>query len=175
MRVMNQYLLQAWSFRGPARNRYMLLNTGTEEIGHIEMLACAVAMNLEGAPADLRESIAEKDGAVGATMAGEMPRHILSSDLNAMPLDSNASLQRCEGGGRLLATRLYEITDDPGMKDMLSFLIAPARRMLGRGGRRFLWPRLRVPRGSCRATSRVSAGRRGARPAPAGRTAIPRS
>lgn len=29
-----------------------------------------------------------------------------------------------ESTGRLLATRLYHFTDDPGMKDMLSFLIA---------------------------------------------------
>ena len=29
-----------------------------------------------------------------------------------------------ESTGRLLATRLYEITDDPDMKDMLSSLIA---------------------------------------------------
>src|SRR3712207_4745994 len=29
-----------------------------------------------------------------------------------------------ETTGRVLATRLYEATDDPGMKDMLSFLIA---------------------------------------------------
>ena len=29
-----------------------------------------------------------------------------------------------EATGRILATRLYEMTDDPGMKDMLSFLIA---------------------------------------------------
>lgn len=31
---------------------------GTEEIGHIEMLATAVALNLEGAPASLQEEIA---------------------------------------------------------------------------------------------------------------------
>ncbi|ELY97244.1 catalase [Natrialba chahannaoensis JCM 10990] len=29
-----------------------------------------------------------------------------------------------EGTGRTLATRLWEYTDDPGMKDMLSYLIA---------------------------------------------------
>lgn len=29
-----------------------------------------------------------------------------------------------ESTGRVLATRLWEMTDDPGMKDMLSFLIA---------------------------------------------------
>ena len=28
-----------------------------------------------------------------------------------------------ESSGRLLATRLYEFTDDPGMKDMLEYLI----------------------------------------------------
>ena len=32
----------------------MLLNPGTEEIGHIEMLATAVALSLEGAPAEAR-------------------------------------------------------------------------------------------------------------------------
>jgi Mn-containing catalase len=36
MRVMNQYLFQAWGTRGPKRYRDMLLHTGTEEIGHIE-------------------------------------------------------------------------------------------------------------------------------------------
>ena len=34
----------------------MLLHTATEEIGHIEMLATAVAMNLEKAPATLQET-----------------------------------------------------------------------------------------------------------------------
>ncbi len=29
-----------------------------------------------------------------------------------------------EGSGRVLASRLYNMTDDKGMKDMLSFLIA---------------------------------------------------
>ena len=47
IRVMLQYLFQAWGSRGPAKYRDMLLNTGTEEIGHIEMLATAVALNLD--------------------------------------------------------------------------------------------------------------------------------
>ena len=143
MRVMNQYLFQAWNFRGPARYRDMLLNTGTEEIGHIEMLATAVALNLENAPAQIQEDVAANDGFMAAVMGGEMPRHILSSGLGSMPVDSNgvpfsgayvvatgnlaADMHAniaAEGGGRVLATRLYEMTDDPGMKDMLSFLIA---------------------------------------------------
>jgi Mn-containing catalase len=121
----------------------MLLNTGTEEIGHIEMLATAVALNLEGAPAKLQEEIAGKNGMVEAVLGGQDPRHVLSAGLAAMPADANGNPfngswvvatgnvgsdmhanVHAEASGRLLATRLYEMTDDPGMKDMLSFLIA---------------------------------------------------
>lgn len=142
MRVMNQYLFQAWGSRGPAKYRDMLLNTGTEEIGHIEMLATAVALNLEGAPIAAQEEAAQEQ-ATAAAMGGVMPRQILSSGLAALPTDSSGvpftgayvvatgnlgadmySNVTAEAGGRVLATRLYEMTDDPGMKDMLSFLIA---------------------------------------------------
>jgi Mn-containing catalase len=80
---------------------------------------------------------------VGAKMAGMDIRHIVSSGLGAMASDANgvpfngswivgtgniaADMQaniHAEASGRVLATRLYELTDDPGMKDMLSFLIA---------------------------------------------------
>jgi Mn-containing catalase len=143
IRVCLQYLFQGWGFRGPDRYKDMLLNTGTEEIGHIEMLATAVALNLEGAPAKLQEEIAGKNGTVEAILGGEDPRHVLSSGLGAMPADANGNPfngswvvatgnvgsdmhanVHAEASGRLLATRLYEMTDDPGMKDMLSFLIA---------------------------------------------------
>lgn len=46
IRVMLQYLFQAFGARGPAKYRDMLIETGTEEIGHVQMLATAVAMNL---------------------------------------------------------------------------------------------------------------------------------
>ena len=61
MRTMMQYLFQAWGARGPKKYRDMILATGTEEIGHIEMLATAVALNLEGAPTELQEAAA-RDG-----------------------------------------------------------------------------------------------------------------
>jgi Mn-containing catalase len=121
----------------------MLLNTGTEEIGHIEMLATAVALNLETAPSRIQEEVAAGDGVVTAILGGEDPRHVLSAGLAAMPADSNGNPfngswvvatgnvgsdmlanVHAEASGRLLATRLWEMTDDPGMKDMLSFLIA---------------------------------------------------
>jgi Mn-containing catalase len=143
IRVCLQYLFQGWGNRGPDRYKDMLLNTGTEEIGHIEMLATAVALNLEGAPAKLQEEIAGKNGTVEAILGGQDPRHVLSAGLAAMPADSNGNPfngswvvatgnigsdmvanVHAEASGRLLATRLWEMTDDPGMKDMLSFLIA---------------------------------------------------
>ncbi len=142
IRVCLQYLFQAWNSRGPVKYRDMLLNTGTEEIAHIEMLATAVALNLEGASADVQEAMAKGDGMVGAIMGGTDPRHILSAGLGAMAADANgvpfngswvvssgniaADMQAnvyAESTGRVLATRLYEMTDDRGMKDMLAFLI----------------------------------------------------
>ena len=69
IRVMMQYLFQAWGQRGPKKYRDMLLATGTEEIGHIEMLATAVALNLEGAPISLQEDRA-RDSMVRAVMGG---------------------------------------------------------------------------------------------------------
>lgn len=143
IRVMLQYLFQAWGSRGPTKYRDMLYNTGTEEIGHIEMLATAVALNLEGAPMKLKEEIAAKNPAVEAVLGGQSPRHLLSTGLAALAADSegvpfNGSWVIASGNlvadmhanvaaeatGRLLVTRLWEMTDDPGMKDTLGFLIA---------------------------------------------------
>lgn len=39
IRVAMQYMFQAWGSRGPKKYRDLLLETATEEIGHIEMLS----------------------------------------------------------------------------------------------------------------------------------------
>ena len=143
IRVALQYFFQAWGARGPAKYRDMLLSTATEEIAHIEMLSTAVALNLEGSSPALQEEAARKDPAIGAILGGINAKSFLSAGLSAMPVDSDGVPFDCshiyasgnlaadmyanataESTGRLLATRLYQITDDPGMKDMLSFLIA---------------------------------------------------
>jgi Mn-containing catalase len=70
-------------------------------------------------------------------------RHVLSTGLAATPENANGvpfnashvyasgnlaadmyANVTAETSGRVLATRLYNMTDDPGMKDMLAFLIA---------------------------------------------------
>ncbi|SJZ93914.1 manganese catalase family protein [Consotaella salsifontis] len=152
IRVCMQYFFQAWGARGPTtKYRDMLLHTATEEMGHVEMLATAVALNLEPAPLQDQEESAA-DAVVGAVMGGENPRHvmegmlhrhILSTGLAAFPANSDgvpfdmshiyasgnlAADMYCnvaaESTGRVLATRLYNATNDPGMKDMLHFMIA---------------------------------------------------
>jgi Mn-containing catalase len=142
IRVMLQYLFQSFGARGPTKYRDMLLETGTEEIGHIQMLCTAVALNLEGAPTQLQDQAA-LNPLIGATLGGMDPRQYLSagmaalaSDTNGVPFDGSHvyasgnlaadmySNVTAEATGRVLATRLYAMTDDPGMKDMLAFLIA---------------------------------------------------
>jgi Mn-containing catalase len=142
IRVMLQYMFQAFGSRGPTKYRDMILNTAAEEIGHVEMLATAVALNLEGAPLSLQEEAAA-DPMVGAILGGMNLRHILSTGLAATADDANGvpfnashvyasgniaadmyANATAEATGRVLAVRLYNMTDDPGMKDMLSFLIA---------------------------------------------------
>jgi len=142
LRVMTQYMFQGFGYRGPKQYRDMLLATATEEIGHVEVLATAVAMNLEGAKSEMVDDVVTNP-AVAARMGALEPRHFLSAGLAAMPSDANGvpfSANSVDAGGNLianmranvaaeaigrtLATRLLELTDDPGMKDMLNFLIA---------------------------------------------------
>jgi Mn-containing catalase len=152
IRVCMQYFFQAWGNRSPnPKYRDLLLNTATEEIAHIEMLATAVAMNLENAPTKVQEAGAA-DAIVGAVMGGENPRHIaegmlhktlLSTGMAAFPgnadglpfdmshIYASGNLAAdmfnnvgAEASSRTLAVRLYNATNDPGMRDMWSFLIA---------------------------------------------------
>ncbi len=142
IRVAMQYFFQACGARGNPKFRDLLMNTAAEELGHIEMLATAVALNLEGAPLSLKEEIAA-DPVGGGVLGGINLKNLLSSGLSAMPVDSDGvpfdmshiyasgniaadmtANIAAESTGRVLATRLYNMTSDPGMKDMLSYLIA---------------------------------------------------
>jgi Mn-containing catalase len=150
--VAMQYLFQGWNCRGPAKYRDMLLDIGTEELAHVEMLATMIARLLEGAPVKAQEEAAQIP-VVGAVMgglnpqaaiqAGMNPQHAIVSGLGAVAKDSvgvpwNAGYMIASGNlladfranlnaesqGRLQAVRIYEITTDAGVRDMLSFNIA---------------------------------------------------
>ncbi|MDQ0229566.1 manganese catalase family protein [Metabacillus malikii] len=143
--VAMQYLFQGWSVRGNGKYKDLLMDTGAEELAHIEMLATMIARLLDGAPVGDLETAA-KDPVIGAILGGMNPQHAIVSGLGAMPADSvgnrwtadyiiasgnlladfRANLN-AESQGRLQAVRLYEETNDRGVKDMLSWLIARDR------------------------------------------------
>lgn len=137
-----QYLFQGWSVRGNGKYKDLLMDTGAEELAHIEMLATMIARLLDGAPVGDLEKAAQ-DPIIGAILGGMNPQHAIVSGLGAMPADSvgnrwtadyiiasgnlladfRANLN-AESQGRLQVVRLYESTSDRGVKDMLSWLIA---------------------------------------------------
>src|SRR5690606_9712422 len=146
------YLFQGWNCRAPDKYRDMILDIGTEEIAHVEMLATMIARLLEGAsPADQQAGASNPivgaimgGASVGEAMMGGMnPQHIIVQGLGAAPNDSvgypwNARYTIASGNlladfrynvtaesqGRLQVCRLYELTEDKGVRDMLAFLIA---------------------------------------------------
>jgi Mn-containing catalase len=150
--VMMTYLFQGWNCRGPAKYRDMLLDIGTEEIAHVEMLSTMIARLLERSPVEAQEEAA-KDSVLGTVMgggkiedvmlAGMNPQHAIVSGAGATPTDSvgypwtsrytiaSGNLLAdfrfnltAESQGRLQVSRLYELTTDAGVRDMLSFLLA---------------------------------------------------
>ena len=67
MSVMMQYLFQGFNCRADWKYRDMLLDIGTEEIGHVEMLSTMIAQLLDGAPADQVDEAA-KDPMIAAAL-----------------------------------------------------------------------------------------------------------
>ncbi|MET3507285.1 manganese catalase family protein [Halalkalibacter oceani] len=137
-----QYMFQGWSVRGNGKYKDLLMDTGAEELAHIEMLATMIARLLDGAPVGDLESVAQ-DPIVGAILGGMNPQHAIVSGLGALPADSNGNRWtadyiiasgnlladfranlNAESQGRLQVARLYAATNDRGVKDMLSWLIA---------------------------------------------------
>ncbi|MDE1547858.1 manganese catalase family protein [Jeotgalibaca caeni] len=143
MSVMNMYLFQGWNARGDQRYKDLVLDIGTEEIGHVEMIATMIARLLDDAPVNHKEAAYESDPAIAAVMGGMDPQHAIVAGLGATPRDSNgvpwsgayitasgnllADVRlnlTAESQGRLQVSRLYHMTDDKGVKDMLAFLLA---------------------------------------------------
>jgi len=154
MSVMMMYLFQGWNCRGPGKYRDMLLDIGTEEISHVEMLATMICRLLEGATAEDQEHAAKSNSMIGAIMGGTSPKdmvmaaamnpqHLIVNGLGAAPNDSvgfpwtaryivaSGNLLAdfrmnvtAESQGRLQVARLYEMTTDRGVRDMLSFMLA---------------------------------------------------
>lgn len=143
MTGMLSYLSQGWSSSGDEKYKDLLLDTGTEEIGHVEMISTMVAQLLEGAPIHAEEEAYRSDPALAAVMGGMDPEqaivHGLTASLNNpngaawttgyttssgnLVADMRFNVVR-ESEARLQVSRLYYMTRDEGVRDMLKFLLA---------------------------------------------------
>ena len=144
MTVMMQYLWQGWtSARMPGKYKDMLMDIATEEIGHVEMLCTMCARLLEGAPAEVTAKAVAANPALAAVVGGMNPQQAIVAGGGPMPTNSQGvpwnagyivasgnlltdfrSNAAAEGQSRLQTSRLYNMTDDSGVKAMLEFNLA---------------------------------------------------
>jgi len=145
MTVMMQYLFQGFNCRGEEKYKDMLMDIGTEEIGHVEMLCSLVSQLLDGASPEAQAEAA-KDPVTAAIMGGINPQHLLVSGLGGLPTNSNGvpwngsyivasgnlladmrSNLHAESQGRLQVARLYHMTKDEGVRSTFRKMLARDR------------------------------------------------
>jgi Mn-containing catalase len=143
MTVMMQYLWQGWNCRIPGKYKDMILDIGTEEIGHVEMLVTLMARLLEGAPSETQAEAAAANPALAAVLGGMNVQHAIVTGGAAMPTNSQGvpwnggyivasgnlladfrSNVSAEAQSRLQTARIFQMTDDHGVKDTLRFNLA---------------------------------------------------
>src|SRR4051794_40327438 len=151
MRTMMQYLFQAFNFRGATGKPYkdLLYGVGTEEIGHVELIATTIARLTDGAPGYKGSATKPVDepGKSGATplstalSAGNI-HHYLVGAQGALPVDAagnpwsgsyvynsgNLVLDllynlMLESTGRLQKCRIYEMTSNLAARSTIAYLI----------------------------------------------------
>ncbi len=141
--VAMQYGFQGWNSHLPGKYRDLLFGIGSEEFGHVEMLAIMIAQLLKTAPASDTEAAVNSDPVLAAVIGGTDVQHSIVAGAGARAVDSNGnpwqgSFITCSGNlladftananaemqGRIQVARLYHMTDDKGVKDLLSFLLA---------------------------------------------------
>lgn len=143
MTVAMQYLFQGWNCRVPGKYKDLIMDTATEELAHVEMIATMIARLLEGAPHEAQVEAVDGDPMVAANMGGINPQHKIVSGLGPTLADSSgeawsgkyiiasgnlyadfATNAAAEMQGRLQAVRVFNMSDDPGVREMLRFNIA---------------------------------------------------
>jgi Mn-containing catalase len=141
--VAMQYGFQAWNAHQPGKYRDLLFGIGAEEFGHVEMLAVMIAQLLKKAPIEQSEEAVAGDPVLAAVIGGTDVQAAIVAGAGARPVDSNGnpwqgsyvtasgnlladftSNANAEMQGRLQVARIYNMTDDSGVRDLLSFLLA---------------------------------------------------
>ena len=138
-----QYEFQAWNAHIPGKYRDLLFGIGAEEMGHVEMLATMIAQLLEKDPLGVTSGAVQDDPAVAAVIGGQDLQQAIVAGAGARAADSNGNPWQgsyitasgnlladftananAEMQGRVQVARLYHMTDDHGVRDLLSFLLA---------------------------------------------------
>lgn len=138
-----QYQFQAWNMHIPGKYRDLVFGIGAEEMGHVEMLAIMIAQLLEKAPLGITKEAVQDDPTVAAVVGGTDVQHAIVAGAGARPVDSNGNPWQgsyitasgnlladftananAEMQGRVQVARLYHMTDDHGIRDLLAFLLA---------------------------------------------------
>jgi Mn-containing catalase len=141
--VAMQYMFQGWNMHLPGKYRDLVFGIGAEEIGHVEMLATMIAQLLEKAPLGVTEDAVQDDPTVAAVVGGMDIQHAIVAGAGARPVDSQGNAWQgsfitasgnlladftananAEMQGRIQVARLYHMTNDSGVRDLLSFLLA---------------------------------------------------
>ncbi len=141
--VAMQYSFQAWNSHIPGKYRDLLFGIAAEEFGHVEMLAVMISRLLEKSPLGITDDDVQSDPTIAAVVGGTDVQHAILAGAGARPVDSmgnpwNAGFVTASGNlladftananaemhGRLAAARLFHMTDDTGVRDLLSHLIA---------------------------------------------------
>jgi Mn-containing catalase len=124
-----QYTIQGWNCIDDIARRDLLLDIGTEELSHLEVVGALIRMHLKGLKTD-REA-AEADPLV--TIAGGGGVALFDSMGNAwtanylkitgeLDVDLRSNIA-AEARAKIVYERLIDHTDDPGSIDTLQFLM----------------------------------------------------
>jgi Mn-containing catalase len=141
--VAMQYMFQGWNMHLPGKYRDLVFGIASEEIGHVEMLATMIAQLLEKAPVGVTKDAVQDDPTVAAIVGGMDVQHAIVAGAGARPVDSNGNPWQgsyitasgnlladftananAEMQGRTQAARIYHMSEDSGVRDLLAFLIA---------------------------------------------------
>jgi Mn-containing catalase len=136
-----RYFSQALAESDPGR-KDMLLDIATEEMSHLEVIGSAIVMLTKGVKGKLAEGA--KDGELLAEITGGGESHTLSLlygggaalinsggapwtaayvDTIGEPTADLRSNIAAESRAKIIYERLINVTDDPGLKDALGFLM----------------------------------------------------
>jgi len=142
LRMMLQFLFQAFTARGDAKPYQDLVHgIGTEEIGHVELVAKTITRLLDGSPRHAGTTSRAQSDVATAVATGTLQHHLQTAQA-ARPYDaagnpwSGATVHNSgnlvldllnnlmlESTGRLQKCRLYEMTENATARATLAYLI----------------------------------------------------